>query len=584
MILVGDKVPALDPFNHNYFLGYVNFVSPQFIRIHFPSSILLKTFCFEGEDLNAGLVGSYVAIEGDNYGFLGRIIEVSLPERERLNLNERAFQVSDFHPTGKVEVLLSFGFFDRKIRRGLDQFPPVGAKAYTCPAQLVAHFLRDFGVRGDVIKRPVLFNLATLNLDTKTEVHVSPQSLFGRHCAVVGTTGSGKSNTIARMLEETISHGGKAILIDATGEFEDFAANPSVESLSFNENTHFHYSNLRISDLFILFRPSEQVQLPKLQEAIKSLKLARLIRSKDATTLTDAEKVINITDLGNVRKKGLRIDDFLSAIKHNTMAENLDVNININCLAYQIHFECVFNNDKEHPELFGGVNDRDLGNCQSLITRILHITKLEYIDKVFGFNRDNGEDGEFISKYNQFIQSDKCLLLVSLAKVPFEGNVRETLVNAIGRFLLERARAGEFLKAPGKPVLVFVDEAHQFMNKRIRGDFSFEVELNAFDQIAKECRKYGLFIVLSTQMPRDIPIGTLSQVGTFIAHRLINQQDKEAIENACSSSSLYALSFLPVLGEGEALLMGVDFPMPVIVKITKPTIQPKYKTPVIFGC
>ena len=74
-----------------------------------------------------------------------------------------------------------------------------------------------------------------------------------------------------------------------------------------------------------------------------------------------------------------------------------------------------------------------------------------------------------------------------------------------------------------------------------------------------------------------IPFGV--QMGTFIVHRLINPYDKEAIDNACSTANKNSLSFLPILGEVEAILMGVDFPMPVILKINKPSIEPNPKTP-----
>jgi DNA helicase HerA-like ATPase len=80
-------------------------------------------------------------------------------------------------------------------------------------------------------------------------------------------------------------------------------------------------------------------------------------------------------------------------------------------------------------------------------------------------------------------------------------------------------------------------------------------------------------------MPRDIPPGTLSQMGTFIVHRLINHFDKEAIANASSSASKNSLSFLPVLGAGEAILMGVDFPMSVVIRINKPAKVPDSETP-----
>ena len=127
--------------------------------------------------------------------------------------------------------------------------------------------------------------------------------------------------------------------------------------------------------------------------------------------------------------------------------------------------------------------------------------------------------------------------------------------------------------------MLFIDEAHQFLNKRINADDNTTFSLQSIDLIAKECRKYGLFLCLATQMPRDIPIGTLSQMGTFIVHRLINEKDKQSIENAASSANKNALSFLPILGEGEALLVGVDFPMPLLIKIDKPITPPESETP-----
>jgi DNA helicase HerA-like ATPase len=80
-------------------------------------------------------------------------------------------------------------------------------------------------------------------------------------------------------------------------------------------------------------------------------------------------------------------------------------------------------------------------------------------------------------------------------------------------------------------------------------------------------------------MPRDIPVDTLSQIGTFIVHRLINHFDKDSIANACSSANKSSLDFLPTLGAGEAILMGVDFPMPVTLKIDVPDTLPDSHTP-----
>ena len=72
----------INPFRHEYFLGYIKQVLPQFVKVHFPSSVLLNGFTHFGKEFNGGLVGSFVVIEGDKFGFLGRITELSLPNQK----------------------------------------------------------------------------------------------------------------------------------------------------------------------------------------------------------------------------------------------------------------------------------------------------------------------------------------------------------------------------------------------------------------------------------------------------------------------------------------------------------------------
>ena len=194
--------------------------------------------------------------------------------------------------------------------------------------------------------------------------------------------------------------------------------------------------------------------------------------------------------------------------------------------------------------------------------------------KMFGF--EFSENKDLISIIDDFLKSDKNILRIGFENVPYNFQVREILANAIGKYLLNLSRRDEFKK---NPLVLFVDEAHQFLNKKVKHEYCESTELNSFDTIAKESRKYGLFLCIATQMPRDIPIGTLSQIGTFISHRLINHQDKEAIANACSSANRDTLAFLPILGSGEAILMGVDFPMPVMLKVDLPIIEPNSSTP-----
>jgi hypothetical protein len=581
-----------NPFDHNYFLGYINNVSPQYINVHFPSSVLLKSFIHKGEQLNGGLVGNFVVIEGQQNGFLGKILELSLPEKERLGLSEKSFNNNDFHPTGKIEILLSFDLFEpSKIEKGLNSLPSIGSKVFICPSEFIKQYFKGFGLKDGQKGNAPLINVGCLTYDKSVRIELSQQAIFSRHCAVVGTTGGGKSYTVSKLIEGLVANKNKAVLIDATGEYnkhdeKDYSEKASILS----SESFFHYSNLTIGDIFVLLRPSGQVQAPKLMEAIKSLKILKVleenidndfIKKIDNETYSikiDEKRRENIILKRSCiyKEKQLMLPFNKVYNKFITEIENISSDFNINLLANQIVNECIRDADWDNPNKWGAKFDIYLNNCISLILRINNLTNNPQFISVFGFDKLKSDDNELIIQLNKFIQSDKNLLRIGFEDVGYDFQAREILANAIGKYLLETSRKGIFKKSP---IVLFVDEAHQYLNKQVKDEYFELTKLNAFDSIAKECRKFGLFLCLATQMPRDIPTGTLSQVGTFIVHRLINHFDKESIANASSSANKSSLDFLPVLGAGEAILMGVDFPMPLMMKFDKPIITPDSSTP-----
>ena len=584
----------INPFRHEYFIGYVNQVLPQFVKVHFPSSVLLNGFTHYGEEFNGGLVGNFVIVEGDKYGFLGRITELLLPESERLSLNERAFQTSDFHPTGKIEILMSFDVYDPfVVKKGLTAYPNIGAKVFVSSSELVQGYMARFGIKEG--EKANVIDIGSLVSNSKTNIKVNLQSIFARHCAVVGTTGGGKSYTVSKLIESVNLNNNKSVLIDATGEYKSFDKLSKTRVCKIGVDHYFHYSNLSISDLFIMFRPSGQVQQPLLLEAINSLKLSSiLVRDKAKFATTEKDLIVTYSfkgkgsdtytieiDNGCIIKKGKKTAPFnrLCAIYSSELNDVNKINFDIQKLTSQLNHECF--------AIFGEswsttIDLRNQGNASSLILRIHQALSDQEFKSVFGF--DNTTKKDVVEDIQEFITStcEDNLLRIAFDHVPFSFQIREIVANAIGSYLLKKARNGSFdsKKAKeNKPIILFIDEAHQFLNKSIKDEYFENTRLDSFDLIAKECRKHGLFLCIATQMPRDIPHGTLSQMGTFIVHRLINNNDKEAISNACSSANKNTLEFLPILGEGEAILTGVDFPMPIIMKFHKPNVLPISETP-----
>ena len=568
----------MKPFDHNKFVGYVCEVTPQYVRLQIPSAKLLHTFYFNGEIFSGGSVGSFVVIEGQEYGFLGRVFELNLPQGERTEITNRSINEEDtqFHPIAKVELLALFDIYKpESIIKTVSRYPSVGSKVFSCSDEQIGAYISAFGIKtGD---KDVPFAPLGKLTSNNALCNISLNSLFGRHCAVLGTTGGGKSWTVAKLLELASDYTeNKCILIDATGEYNNI--NENIQNIELGTGEYiFDYKNLSIDELYYLLHPSSKTQVPKLMEAIRSLKMSKLDNNTELSLCYKQNPQGNPIK-GNIYKaKKIKRAFEVFYYNHIVQIEDKSCNFDFNLLAAQITNECNWDSDRNNPSMWGDRNENDVSNCISLISRINNVMSTSEYNKIFGFRKDTIPDAKDLREgIQEFLKGENSVLRLNFSKVSFDYQVREILVNAIGNYLLNEARKGLY---KDNPIIIFMDEAHQFLNKSIADEYFSAKPLDAFEQISKEARKYGLFLCIATQMPRDIPLGTLSQMGTFVVHRLINEQDKKAVENAASAANRNSLSFLPSFGEGEALLVGVDFPMPLTIKVNAPQKVPDSQTP-----
>lgn len=533
-------------FQEKNFLGFINEIDPQCAGIYFPAKE-------NGE--NAVCVGGFVIIRDGGLGFLARLTQMRGCDIRTQNDYSRK------EAFGKAELLLvfrgeDFGGADKTVF----SFPSVGAKVYSCPQRRLEEFIqkssgKKFAQTGENGHIADLSAPLGRLVPDNALCNISLNSLFGRHCAVVGTTGGGKSWTVAKLMEETLSKtGNKIILFDAAGEYGAAQAKTVV----LGKDSYFPYRKLSVNDLFILLRPGGESQKTVLLEAVRSLKIMKL--SGRSGTFKKAYQQ---------RKE---YNDFYE--KNISAVEDNSCDFDINCLVPQIKEECV----AYFAQGWGPADAKLYDKQASLVNRTVNLINTDVFNKLFGFRNVPQGHLSIIDIIEDFISggADKRILRIDLGEVSPLFFAKEITANAIGSYLLNKARKKVFRNSP---VLLVVDEAHQFMNKKVTDEHFDSLALDAFDLIAKECRKYGLFLCLATQMPKEIPEGTLSQIGSFIVHRLINEADKKVIENAVSPAGKNLLSFLPSLGEGEALLMSVNLAMPLIIKMDRPKNPPVYDTP-----
>ena len=560
------------PFDVSRFLGYVSKVSPKGIQVHFPSADLLSRFRHGGIQYPGGNVGEFIIVEGEKFGFVARILSLELPDNERKVLSEKAVheENTSFHPIADAELLFSFLLTNPEVfERTISRFPEIGAKVYSCQTSFLENILSlSIGTENDFLFAK-LGKLASNGMACPIPL----DSMFGRHCAVVGTTGSGKSWTVSRLIEAVVSKTrNKIIILDPTGEYSSLDSDCKVKSFTIGVNCHFPYEELHISDLFYLLRPTAQSQRPILMEAIRSLKTVRLAKSCSPNSLDRYIKNGVLVKSGNPKQSILgfqyqnigQIDDAYCAF-------------DILKLGFQICEECVFLSGAS-DDVWGNRDQKTFDYQSSLKLRVKELLSSKDFDSIFGFTKETvRQSHSLVDVFKEFlVNTESHVLRLDFSNTTSMFNSREILANSLARHFYDLAKKGTY---KNNPILVFVDEAHLFLNRKLLDADQSVIPLDAFDLIAKECRKFGLFLCLATQMPRDIPVGTLSQMGTFVVHRLINEQDRKVVETACSSASHSSLAYLPVLGPGEALLTGVDFPMPLLIKIDEPSIPPASETP-----
>lgn len=515
----------------------------------------------ESRGLAKGAVGDFVFVDCARYKILGRIVETHLPDAERLHVEPKYGAVADPDPIGQVQLLASLEQTSSRLVRGITEFPRIGDGIYAADPALLARIIGN--ATGE--SHGVTLDLGIINAGSDVCVQIAPEKVFGRHCGVFGTTGGGKSWTLATLIEQLRRAGGKAILLDPTGEFSKL---PSIDKvMTFGRpsagqvQVHFPYRSMTEDDLFTLFRPSGQSQGPRLRQAIKSLKLVAALGGAGFAG-------VNIQANGSILKSNeprQALQDAFTA--HSSAVHSVDSQFDVLCLAEQVQNECVWASGRDHrAHCFGGADQGALSYCEPLIARINTLVNSPELQCLFGT-----AGSSLVTELDTFLEdATQSVACISFKDIRFEHNTREILLNVVGRNLLMRARNGDFLDAP---LVAFLDEAHQFLG-RIIGDEYASVRLDAFGLIAKEGRKYGLTCVLATQRPRDVPQDVLSQLGTMIVHRLINDQDRQTVERACGDLDRGAAQFIPILGPGEAIILGPDLPAPLPMKILAPTETP----------
>ena len=515
------------------------------------------------------------------------------------------------------------------------------------------------------------------------KIKINPDKFFGKHAAILGNTGSGKSCTLSSILQSLFhfSYNGKKlksahfIIFDTNGEYKNAFQLPEEDVVNplaiTKEGIRIPHWFMNYDDLDYLFEPTSGSQAPILKRAVglakstndvqettetlskfqlsqlnslltslqgnsytmkncliddlgTTLKMFKSAKAKSNSNLYD-ELIEVLEELTKARgsltkneksflngsvdlsvitdvlpKLQKLIEQFIADKNVATTSENrsLDLPIFYNfsdllstyfdvaireqetssdrLTEYVSTLKMRMQSFKDDMRISSPLMMETVENIENVLVKFISFLLGDYC-KVYD-TTDSDIYTEYIKNLNVDVEqgTPNQITILDMSLLPSE--VLETITGLVGRIVLEFVSRFKDEDRGTMPIVMVLEEAQNYIpeiNKKDRTSISRKV----FERIAREGRKYGLSLVISSQRPSELSKTVLSQCNSFIIHRLQNPDDQQYIRKLVSSASSEVLNQLPILPQQHAIILGDAVRTPVMARINTASPKPKSDNP-----
>lgn len=473
--------------------------------------------------IRVGQVGSYLLIKQGGSEIL-TIVDRMWETGSAHNL-ERFLNIT---PLGEIHAGGRFG-------RGITHFPTIGAEVHLVSAWTLEKIFSEHS-KAD-------YKVGKLSAFDSIDVFIDPANFFGRHVAIMGQTGSGKSWTVTSLIQSALRSMPNAhiILMDMHGEYGEKrygvqATSPFprnlVRCLDARE-LEVPYWLLTFSELVELFiNPDDEdssLQIAFVRDSLISLKAA-------------ANSGTHVGHISVDSPVYFSLDELLLKLR--------DAN--------------------EKTADFGKKKTATHGKFDQLLVRLESLVN----DSRYSFMfkpRKRTSTATMVDLLKDFVglgDPRAAITVIDLSAVPFD--IAPMVTAQIGRLAYEfnfwNPRCQEF------PIFLVCEEAHEYIP---RGDHPrYKEARRSLERISKNGRKYGVGLCIVSQRPHELSETVLAQCGTFICLRISNPDDQDYVRALVPDSAKGTFAALTSLARGEVIIMGDAVPMPVRLQINLPSPPP----------
>ncbi|MCK0126815.1 ATP-binding protein [Gelidibacter sp. F2691] len=555
-------------------IGEIDSISGNSISVKLFDNIKSNMPIIDGVVYRVGQIGSFVRIPlgfANLYGIVTQIGSVAIPE----GLKEMYYKDYDsFKNTRWINIVLAGEQVGKKFERGVTQYPTTGDKVH-----LVT--INDLDIIYGGYEEANSITVGNISVSESLDAKIDLDKLISRHCAIVGSTGSGKSNSVSVLLEAIAKRdfpSARILVIDPHGEYNDALSKYSrvIESNPKDDDNKLYipFWALPFNELMKIFSGNlTDANREYIREKVVEAKIASAIDNKIVVT---KESITSDSPIPfSINRLWFELSDFEKQTFTDTSRTTLSV------LTIIGDAEKLISN--EYTPAGMGNSAPFLNQKAKGLLSFLDSMRNKLNDSSYDFlfspgkftpEKDGKIEEDLDSMFLKWLGNEQPITILDLSGIPSE--IMSSISGTLLKIIYDGLFWGVNTKVGGKnqPLLIVLEEAHSYLKA---GEHS--ISSRTVQMIAKEGRKYGVGLLLVTQRPSELDETVLSQCGTMIALRMNNSKDRGHIRSAVQDELQSMVDLLPSLRTGEALISGEAVKIPSRVKFFKTTNAPKSSDP-----
>ncbi|NFR24835.1 ATP-binding protein [Clostridium sporogenes] len=444
------------------------------------------------------------------------------------------------------------------------------------------------------------FKLGRLVQDKSISLFLDGNNFFSKHIGIVGSTGSGKSCTVAKILQEVVgikekenknkgyTQNSHIIIFDIHSEYKSAFTIEKDEKFSLNyldvEKLKLPYWLMNCEELESLFIESNEANSHnQISQFRRAVILNKEMHNPELDKVTyDTPVYFNINEVYNyicnmneeVINKVADEDQLPKIVEENKSTRFIKDKKEYFLKRYSFIPNSTSKADKASKGAFNGEFNRFIARLDNKIND----RRLEFLMKPLKEDGSEYKSEDFSEILKQFLGylNKANVSIIDLSGIPFE--VLSITISLISRIVFDFAFYYSKLmhdndKTNDVPFMIVCEEAHNYIPKN--GGADYDASKKSIERVAKEGRKYGLSLMVVSQRPSEVSDTIFAQCNNFISLKLTNMADQSYIKNLLPNNVSSVADVLTTLAPGQCLVVGDAAPIPTIVKMDMPNPEPK---------